>query len=752
MRTYTPQLKVLLDRRDKGNCHTIYTHASQGTAPSRPQMRILPISRGGGWSLLVSALLLCSASAGFIDMDTPLEKRTTISIVDGTEYQLVMSDEFNTPNRTFKDGHDGVWTALDKSDDDSSAAGGGSQQFYNSSMVTTVNGSLKIGTKVGATKWTRYDHVKKEWKNEKKTFLSGMVQSWEKFCFTGGIVEVEVIFPGDPFIGGLWPAVWMLGNLGRATYESSTNNIWPWSFDKCDRDLQPAQALSACNKQNHYGMNPYQGRGATEIDIIETCSGDSGGPLPSTEPPVALPYADFTLQVAPGIPENRPQSGHQPLRENLVAGHTEFLAQTWYEGLKLEGNTTINPFFYGTYMAKTKPGEPVTRTEKQAFQADAVGVMHQLTAAHFNRKHTFRVEWQPGRGGRLDWYAQSHKVNETFHMEGDGKGKDWVHAFSLKDASLHDLMGSQIPNEPTYLIMNTAISSTWGFPYDTPDWCQKCYDCDDPKCACAFAPGFCKMLKKTDVAMYIDSIRVYQSNNSDAHVGNNHSLGCDPPEYPTKEYIMGHEYRYMRNPPFVYADKKPLRPIQRGGGACNSDVDCGGHLNNENLTQVFLGEHNNSNTTDRKKERRDPMEVLIGHHYFNKTKPAGRGQCVEKLQMKAMFSSATGVLSDHVCRCNPGYTGPHCLAQVHTDDSPSAHKLRSLDSPFDRIESFQVTPSMMFFCLVLVPFFLAVMITQVCFEKKKRNGGGAPPGVSPKINRPQFRVDASDLLITGTSV
>ena len=32
-------------------------------------------------------------------------------------------------------------------------------------------------------------------------------------------MEVEVIFPGDPFIGGVWPAVWMLGNrLGRVTY------------------------------------------------------------------------------------------------------------------------------------------------------------------------------------------------------------------------------------------------------------------------------------------------------------------------------------------------------------------------------------------------------------------------------------------------------------------------------------------------------------------------------------------------------
>ena len=68
-----------------------------------------------------------------------------------------------------------------------------------------------------------------------------MVQSWNKFCYTGGILEVDVQFPGRSDVGGLWPAVWLLGNLGRATFEASTNLMWPWSYDKCNRDLQRAQ-------------------------------------------------------------------------------------------------------------------------------------------------------------------------------------------------------------------------------------------------------------------------------------------------------------------------------------------------------------------------------------------------------------------------------------------------------------------------------------------------------------------------------
>lgn len=33
-----------------------------------------------------------------------------------------------------------------------------------------------------------------------------MIQSWNKFCITGGIVEFSAKLPGDPTVGGLWPA------------------------------------------------------------------------------------------------------------------------------------------------------------------------------------------------------------------------------------------------------------------------------------------------------------------------------------------------------------------------------------------------------------------------------------------------------------------------------------------------------------------------------------------------------------------
>lgn len=257
----------------------------------------------------------------------------------------------------------------------------------------------------------------------------------------------------------------------------------------------------------------------------------------------------------------------------------------------MAGNTSLNPFFYGTYLGETKKNEPVTRNKNQAFQADAVGAMKQIVSEHFKTPHTFRLEWQPGRGGRLDWFTKSYKrVDENgtvIHVEGDGKGQDWEHSLSIPDSALDAVMGSKIPEEPSYIILNTAISSTWAFPYSLPDWCPKCYDCDNPKCQCSFNPGFCAMMKTGKVALKIDSVRVYQSRDESAHDGSPHTVGCDPVEFPTREYIKGFEYRYMRNPPFVYEDTHSLRSVKNGGGECEVDQDCGGGTEKNDVEMVW---------------------------------------------------------------------------------------------------------------------------------------------------------------------
>jgi len=69
-------------------------------------------------ALAVDAISLhvMSDGVGWVDPDTPAEMLTQQSLVDGKMLTLVMSDEFDVAGRTFNDGHDPRWTALNKND------------------------------------------------------------------------------------------------------------------------------------------------------------------------------------------------------------------------------------------------------------------------------------------------------------------------------------------------------------------------------------------------------------------------------------------------------------------------------------------------------------------------------------------------------------------------------------------------------------------------------------------------------------
>jgi beta-glucanase (GH16 family) len=488
-------------------------------------------------ALVLAVQLLClsglsfSKFVGWIDPDTPKENHRLKSYVDGNFYELVMSDEFEKDGRTFGNGDDPMWTGVDRSDDDQTASGRKSLQFYNHSYVMTRGGNLVIRTTDEDTKWRGWNSYLKKYVTHERHFRSGMLQSWNKFCYTGGVLETRVQFPGKSDIGGFWPAVWLLGNLGRATFEASTNLMWPWSFDKCDHALQHAQEISACDVTNHFGLNKGQGRGATEIDIIEVMPGPSTA-LPFVKNNVRRPYNSMTLQLAPGIPtsKRRPQPGTLP----------EW-GFNWYSNLTYGQNTSVNPFFYGTYLSETKSAEPVGRSVKEAYQCDALSSMAQLNESHFQGMHVFRLEWQPGEDGYLRWY-----IDDEFRFGVDGEG--------LRK------QGTMIPNEPSYIIMNTAISTSWGFP-NPPPGCTD-YDCKDPVKQCGMNPGWCKTLP---AEFKIDYVRLYQNPTDPKQ-----TIGCNPKEYPTKRFIKAHEYRYKG-----LNEKQALDDVVTGGGECHSDMDCG---------------------------------------------------------------------------------------------------------------------------------------------------------------------------------
>lgn len=496
--------------------------------------------------------------------------------------------------------------------------------------------------------------------------------------------------------------------------------------------------------------------------------------------------------MAPGIPNNRPQSGSQPVREidRTHSGYATSVAQVWYDNLTVAGNTSLNPFFYGTYLGETKKNEPVTRSKNQAFQADAVGAMKQLVSEHFKTPHTFRLEWQPGRGGRLDWFTKSYKkVDEngtTIHVEGDGKGQDWEHSLHIPDSALDDVMGSKIPEEPSYIIFNTAISSTWAFPYSLPDWCPKCYDCNNPKCQCSFNPGFCAMMKTGKVAMKIDSVRVYQSKDDGAHPGKPHTVGCDPVEFPTREYIKGFEYRYMRNPPFVYEDKHPLRSVMNGGGECEVDADCGGGgveqtdvdeewqqdasgstvgesdvidldstsgsdaresqsplasagnddssststktRTNRRLEQKMDSKDKSASTDDSDEEalQKPPISTESLKDQEEDTKVLSNPDRKPKGSCVATTGGLFGTVSKKQCKCNVGYTGPNCLSIDKFDEAPGAYELKKVTTLFqDMPHPYLVRQHFLIGGILVGTFLVFLVADKVRRSSQAANGNGS---------------------------
>ncbi|CAD7059734.1 unnamed protein product, partial [Tilletia caries] len=158
-----------------------------------------------------------------IDPDTPQDAYTFTSPVEGkTEYQLVFSDEFELEGRTFWKGDDPFWEAVDiwygATHD---------YQWYAPEAINTTNGKLQI--------------TMEELPNHNLNFRSGMLQSWNKFCYQGGYIEFAAVLPGGPTTKGYWPAAWMMGNLARPGYLGSTDGMWPYSYDSCDTGILPYQ-------------------------------------------------------------------------------------------------------------------------------------------------------------------------------------------------------------------------------------------------------------------------------------------------------------------------------------------------------------------------------------------------------------------------------------------------------------------------------------------------------------------------------
>ncbi|GAA5850463.1 hypothetical protein JCM8547_001883 [Rhodosporidiobolus lusitaniae] len=390
-----------------------------------------------------------------IDSDTPLDAYTMMGH-DGDEYSLVFSDEFERDGRTFWPGDDPYWEAIDlhywQTQD---------YEWYDPDALTTKDGKLVITL------------TQEPWNG--LNFRSGFLQSWNKFCFTGGKIEVRCSFPGNSRTMGFWPGAWTSGVLGRPGFGGSNHGVWPYTYDTCDvgtlpnqtyangtgpaaalnsgsRDYGgtlsylPGQRLSACTcpGEDHPGPNVNVGRGAPEIDITEQ-QVDWRGTGSTSQ----------SIQFAP-----------------IDAGYA--WKNTSPEMTIFDTDRTVQNLFTGA--VNQESASLITLTDTTSYEDQGYA--------------TFGFEYTPGADGVITWF-----VNNT---------PSWQITAAAMGPNAETEIGQRLVSvEPMSINLNLALSNA----FQTPNWENLTF------------PG----------TFRVDYVRVYQKGEP--------NIGCDPPDYPTAAYI-----------------------------------------------------------------------------------------------------------------------------------------------------------------------------------------------------------------------
>ncbi|KAI0722784.1 beta-glucan synthesis-associated [Earliella scabrosa] len=407
---------------------------------------------------------------GLIDVDTPRSALTKESLRTGEQLELVFSDEFNVDGRTFYPGDDPYWEAVDLH-----YWATNNLEWYDPASITTEGGDLVITLSQKETHDLHYQ--------------GGMMSTWNKFCFTGGYIEANVSLPGLSNVLGLWPAIWTMGNLGRAGYGASLEGMWPYTYDTCDigtvknqtiggrpvaatvggdqgkggvLSYLPGQRLSrcTCEGESHpgpkHGDGTFVGRSAPEIDMFEA----------------QIDQNTFIAQVsqsAQWAPFNHEYTWLNTSDNAIIVDPTISFLNT-FKGSVTQQATSV-----------------VTSTDPNCYEDEA------------GCYSIYAFEYKPGfEEGYITWVS-NNKISWT--LNGPGMGPD----------PLVEIQERPVPGEPMYIIMNLGMSFNFG-PVDLEHL-------------------------PFPVHMRVDYIRVYQPSGAI-------NIGCDPPEYPTAAYIEQYAEAY----------------------------------------------------------------------------------------------------------------------------------------------------------------------------------------------------------------
>lgn len=422
---------------------------------------------------------------GLIDPDTPKDAYYRQRNRNNKRMKLVFSDEFNTPGRTFYPGDDPFWQAEDLHYWQTE-----NYEWYDPDTVRTEGGQLVIQLQ--------------EKPEHGLNFRGGLVSGWNRFCFTGGYVEVKLLLPGHHNVSGLWPAVWAMGNLGRAGYGASTDGMWPYSYDACDVGTMPnqtwlpsqgggpiaaessgryvdeygpglsylkGQRLSRCtckDSDDHPGPKhedgTWVGRAAPEIDMLEATS--NNGPDEHGQTSMSLQIAPFDAAYNVSYEDGAFVVFEDPVHN---ATFNDYTGAVFQQAISSKVNTSDNAY--------------------------------QLSGGEYD---TYAFEYEPGTSN--DSYI-------TWFMS--GKPVSTLNARAIAANPATEISARPIPEEPMYLIMNLGISSSFVWV----NWDE---------------------LKEFPYELRVDYVRVYQDEDRISE----DSLSCSPSHHPTSDYIQRHIEAY----------------------------------------------------------------------------------------------------------------------------------------------------------------------------------------------------------------
>ncbi|KAF7326181.1 GH16 domain-containing protein [Mycena kentingensis (nom. inval.)] len=467
-------------------------------AHSKPAQSLIGSGGGDAAGVNASGQVPEIGNWGLVDLDTPKDAYTIRSFHDPSKtLQLVFSDEFETEQRSFYPGDDPYWEALDLH-----YWATGNLEWYDPSAITTRAGALEITLSRVADPALNHD----------LEYKGGMMSSWNKFCFTGGLILADVMLPGANNVFGLWPALWTMGNLGRAGYGATLDGTWPYSYDACDAgaapnqsypdtsplapgpagatlpdgsalSFQPGQRLSrcVCAGESHPGPvhddGTFVGRSAPEIDIFEAQIGQDAEGNNIGQVSQSAQWAPFNAEYT-----------WNNSTDNLFIKSLELSHLNSYKG--------------GVYQ---QPTSVVTTTKQDCYQ---------LGTGCFASQG---FEYVPGfDNGYITW-VNNDDVAWTLNV--GGVGADTTAGTSARP----------IPEEPLYILVNLGISHSFGF-----------VDIEH-----LVFPA----------TMRIDWIRVYQD-------PDRINIGCDPKDRPTSAYINTYIEAYT-NPNLTTWHDDFKQPIPR---------------------------------------------------------------------------------------------------------------------------------------------------------------------------------------------